>query len=199
MVEKEFQLDSYIIELSNVLEWRTLEGLMKYINYKDSQGAFEAAAVIGDMKGSERIESHIRDTKNLSLNNTGDSMTDIHWSNYLYHNFFKALEIYKKHFPYCVVERIIDIQILKYDVGGHYQLHTDDHPGPGVTRTLSFIFRLNNDYEGGDLVWKANNKEFYRSKTKPNSMVVWPSNFQYPHGVEPVTKGRRWSIVAWAR
>lgn len=67
MVEKEFQLDSYIIELSNVLEWRTLEGLMKYINYKDSQGAFEAAAVIGDMKGSERIESHIRDTKNFKF------------------------------------------------------------------------------------------------------------------------------------
>ena len=50
-------------------------------------------------------------------------------------------------------------------MGGHYQVHTDDAPGPSVTRTLSFIFRLNNDYEGGDLVWKANNKEFYRSKT----------------------------------
>ena len=42
-------------------------------------------------------------------------------------------------------------------------------------------------------------KEFARSKTKPNSMLIWPSSFLYPHGVEPVTKGTRYSIVAWAR
>ena len=63
----------------------------------------------------------------------------------------------------------------------------------------TYTFELNNDYEGGDLVWELNGKEFHRSKTKPNSLVIWPSNFLYPHKVEPVTKGLRWSMVAWAR
>ena len=58
---------------------------------------------------------------------------------------------------------------------------------------------MNNDYEGGDLTWSMHGKEFMRSKTKPNSMIIWPSSFLYPHGVEPVTKGTRYSIVAWAR
>ena len=93
--------------------------------------------------------------------------------------------------------RVFYIQALKYSPGGHYITHVDDHPD--VPRSLSFIWRLNNDYEGGDLTWSMHGKEFMRSKTKPNSMIIWPSSFLYPHCVEPITKGTRWSIVAWAR
>ena len=32
----------------------------------------------------------------------------------------------------------------------------------------------------------------------PGRLIVWPSNFMYPHTVKPVTKGTRYSIVAWA-
>ena len=33
---------------------------------------------------------------------------------------------------------------------------------------------------------------------KSNRMIVWPSNFLYPHAVKPVTEGIRYSIVSWA-
>ena len=39
----------------------------------------------------------------------------------------------------------------------------------------------------------------WKLKPEPNSLIMWPSNFLYPHGVEPVSEGTRWSIVAWAR
>lgn len=111
--------------------------------------------------------------------------------------FRKASVTYNKQYEHLRVNDVTDIQVLKYPVGGHYIQHTDDHFN--ISRTLSFIYRLNNDFEGGDLVFNDRDNEMMRLKPEPNSLVIWPSNFLYPHGVEPVTKGVRWSIVAWAR
>lgn len=38
----------------------------------------------------------------------------------------------------------------------------------------------------------------YKIEVKPNRMIVWPSNFMFPHRVAPVTKGVRFSVVSWA-
>ena len=64
---------------------------------------------------------------------------------------------------------------------------------------FSLILLLNNDYQGGRLVF--NNPNFndeYKIETKPGRLIVWPSNFLFPHMVEKVTKGTRYSIVGWA-
>ena len=34
-------------------------------------------------------------------------------------------------------------------------------------------------------------------RPKPGMMVAFPSNRHYLHGVEPVTRGHRYSIVTW--
>ena len=31
----------------------------------------------------------------------------------------------------------------------------------------------------------------------PGAVLIFPSNFMYPHKVEPVTKGTRYSYVSW--
>jgi len=58
---------------------------------------------------------------------------------------------------------------------------------------------LNDDYEGGDLVFAYQylNKEMKRVSLKKGSICFFPSNFLYPHMIEPITKGTRYSIVAW--
>jgi predicted 2-oxoglutarate/Fe(II)-dependent dioxygenase YbiX len=33
---------------------------------------------------------------------------------------------------------------------------------------------------------------------KSTSVIIWPSNFLFPHCVEPIQEGVRYSIVAWA-
>ena len=86
---------------------------------------------------------------------------------------------------------------LKYDEGGHYVYHTDFfhlHP-----RQFSLILLLNNDYKGGELVF--NNPKFdeeYKIETKPGRLIVWPSNFLFPHKVNEVVGGKRYSIVGWS-
>jgi predicted 2-oxoglutarate/Fe(II)-dependent dioxygenase YbiX len=57
---------------------------------------------------------------------------------------------------------------------------------------------LNDDYEGGDVVFGDQRfKEIKRISLKKGSLLAFPSNFLYPHMIEPITKGTRYSIVAW--
>ena len=97
-------------------------------------------------------------------------------------------------------------QILSYSVGGHYKPHVDGESlwrspdneliwKKSIDRDLSIVFFLNNDFEGGDFVFPQLK---IRIKPEPGMMICFPSNHHYLHGVEPVTKGKRYSIVCWA-
>lgn len=96
-------------------------------------------------------------------------------------------------------------QLLCYSVGGHYKPHID---GEGiwtspdqtqiwrktVDRDLSMVLYLNDDFEGGDFVFPDLH---IRIRPEPGLLVCFPSNRYYRHGVEPVTKGNRYSMVSW--
>ena len=98
-------------------------------------------------------------------------------------------------------------QLLVFKPGGHYKPHVDGEAlwnspdGPiwkkSVDRDLSVIFFLNDggkDFEGGDLVFPDCG---IRIRPEKGMMICFPSNRFYVHGVEPVTKGTRYSIVSW--
>ena len=52
---------------------------------------------------------------------------------------------------------------------------------------------LNNDFKGGKFIM-FKNKEF---KLKQGDLIIFPSNFLYPHEITEVTKGTRYSYVSW--
>jgi predicted 2-oxoglutarate/Fe(II)-dependent dioxygenase YbiX len=58
---------------------------------------------------------------------------------------------------------------------------------------LSLLGSLNNNYKGGEFIMF--DKEEY--KIKQGDVLIFPSNFIYPHRVEPVTKGTRYSFISW--
>lgn len=95
-------------------------------------------------------------------------------------------------------KKINQIDLLKYEVGGKYDVHTDTMTDG--TRNVSVIINLNNDYKGGELFFtnpmKVNQK-IKNLKLGKGSIVFFPGNFMYPHGIELVTEGTRYSIVAW--
>jgi SM-20-related protein len=65
---------------------------------------------------------------------------------------------------------------------------------------VSCIYFVNEEYGGGDLVFSfLHTDKKLIIKPKKNNLIVWPSNFMYPHSVEPVTKGERYSVVAWGK
>ena len=138
-------------------------------------------------------------TYNSYLTNVGSSMSACHWNNILYFFFNTYLNKYMESnniidFSY---KEIIDIEILQYKTTGFYTWHTDHFAT--MPRTMSCILLLNNDYEGGNLCFRnPDGSGEWEVEVKPNRMIIWPSNFLYPHMVKPVTKGTRYSAVAWA-
>jgi len=108
----------------------------------------------------------------------------------------KVYSFYKIKFPKIILNKISEIDLLKYDVGGYNKYHVDVYTD--IPRSLSVIINLNNDYKGGDLVFvDQKNKETKRCKLNKGSVIFFPSNFMYPHGIEKITEGTRYSIVAW--
>jgi hypothetical protein len=186
-------LKNYIGIYDGVIPLKALSIFIKYINTK----TFEPARVVG--KGSDNeIQKDIRDTQTLTLSRHSNSMTEVHWQNFLIGTFTKIFNIYAQSFnsDRPLINEIIDVQVLKYETGGFYQYHVDHclkYP-----RTLSGIFLLNNDYEGGELSFRNLNKTGEESiPVAANRLIVWPSNFLFPHTVKPVKKGIRYSVVAW--
>ena len=97
-------------------------------------------------------------------------------------------------------------QLLSYGIGGHYCPHIDGESQwmtpkgeliwkKSTDRDLSMVLFINDDYEGGDFVFPDLK---VRVRPEPGLLVAFPSNHHYKHGVEPVTKGQRYSMVCWA-
>lgn len=90
------------------------------------------------------------------------------------------------------------IRFNRYDPTTQMKLHCDhihsmfDGQIKGVP-ILSVLGSLNDDYEGGELIMFGN----HEIKLPTGSVVVFPSNFMFPHEVKPVKKGIRYSYVSW--
>lgn len=91
------------------------------------------------------------------------------------------------------------VRFNRYQEGQNMKIHCDHihslFPGePKGVPIYTVLGFLNSDYEGGDFVlW-----EDTVMNPEPGSIMVFPSNFLYPHRVETITKGTRYSFVSWA-
>jgi hypothetical protein len=86
-------------------------------------------------------------------------------------------------------------EFLMYDVKGKYETHVDTfHQRSNETRKLTVLAFLNDDFEGGKFYIQNSHERLYPQQT-PGTVLIFPSFM--PHGVEPVTKGIRYSIVTW--
>tara|TARA_R110000772_G_scaffold48782_2_gene111561 strand:+ start:605 stop:1198 length:594 start_codon:yes stop_codon:yes gene_type:complete len=189
-------LQSYIKIYDEVMQKNTLNIFLKIC--KENPNFNDAEVVNTDKNKPFIIDKKIRDVKKWDLHNINEkNITNVFWANYLCHKFNKVLKQYSDDNEIFSKWSILDIQVLKYEKNGMYNFHVDH--GFSIPRTVSLIYFLNDDYEGGELCFKfpGNPQELIIEK-KANRMIAWPSNFLYPHAVKPVTKGTRYSVVSWA-
>jgi len=186
-------LESYVVTFDNIMPSNILKNFKRICK---NNSRFQKAAITGS-KQLNTIDESIRKASTWDLKNTNaDNLTEAHWANFLIHTFSSFINDYQKITNCHQSCQILDIQILKYGLGGHYKFHYDHcEKNP---RTLSCIFLVNDNYEGGELVFKYPNSKLTKIDKKENRMIIWPSNFLYPHSVKPVTKGERISVVTWA-
>mgnify|MGYP003125224645 CR=1 FL=1 len=189
------EIKKFIKIYDNVLP---IKAVSSFLNYCNSKQFHEANVGEGDTK---RVDFEVRRTFVYQLTNQSEFMTEVHWCNLLYKIIREYIARFKKDLnihPEIISPVFInDISILKYETGGFYTWHTDHFNGN--PRTFSCIYLLNNDYEGGKIVFaNPDLSGQFEIDVVPNRLIVWPSNFMFPHRVNPVTKGVRYSVVAWA-
>jgi hypothetical protein len=187
------EVKNFIKIYDEVLPWNVVSNLIRFANVSK----FEETK-IGSHNGGQ-VNFNVRRAFSFGLNNTSNSISNVHWFNLLQFYFDRNLKQYK--FDANILDydykNIIDVEILKYENTGFYTWHVDHFAE--IPRTMSCILLLNNDYEGGNLCFRnPDGSEEWEVEVKPNRMIIWPSNFLYPHTVKPVTKGKRYSVVAWA-
>jgi hypothetical protein len=139
--------------------------------------------IIGNGKGT--INKNIRDTERVLLSqNVGIgatlTATGLNANNYWWqYNITSANQT----------------ELLIYKPDGHYNPHVDTvHQHGPETRKLTALAFLNDDFEGGKFFLNAHGNVYYPLQKK-GTILVFPSFMV--HGVEPVTKGVRYSCVTW--
>jgi len=91
-----------------------------------------------------------------------------------------------------------EIRVNKYEKGQNFNFHCDhihnlfDGQRKGIP-VLSIVGVLNDDYIGGEFImWKDK-----IIKLNQGDVLIFPSNFLYPHKVNSIKKGTRYSFVSW--
>ena len=146
---------------------------------------FENSTILGDGSG---LMSQIRTSKQAWL------CCDTWISGIMYNIFMVANSNY---FKYDLDHFESDVQLTKYETNAHYGWHVDELPvvPPTLPRKLSMSLLLNDDFEGGELELAHAKEKPITVDMKAGSVCVFPSWLM--HRVKPVTKGTRYSLVAW--
>jgi len=190
---------SYILIKPNVINE---QGVQEILNHVRSSEATDLS-VFDPNKSNKTggiewiVDKKMRDTQFMDYEPIKDKVIDL-FRNTVKEviNPFYGIEVSESEMP----------QMLSYGIGGHYKPHIDGESlwrtpdgeliwKKSIDRDLSIVMFLNNDFEGGDFVFPELK---VRVRPEPGMMVCFPSNHHYRHGVEPVTKGKRYSIVCWA-
>jgi PKHD-type hydroxylase len=108
-----------------------------------------------------------------------------------------AQECNRQFFNVDIVGVETNVQLGRYDASdeGHYSWHTD-FAGLRPNRKISISVQLSGpgDYDGGDLELMYGGEPQPLAKDR-GAFLAFPSFML--HRVTPVTRGTRWSLVAW--
>jgi predicted 2-oxoglutarate/Fe(II)-dependent dioxygenase YbiX len=191
---------SYILIRPNIINETGLREIRHHIETSQKTDL----SVFDPQKSNEtgtkqwRVDKNIRDTQHVEMGLLFPKIVDLLKDT--------VREVINPFYEVQISESEVP-QILSYGVGGHYCPHLDGESlwqtpngeliwKKSTDRDLSMVFYLNDDFEGGDFIFPDLK---IRIRPEPGMLICFPSNRHYKHGVEPVTKGKRYSIVCWAQ
>lgn len=184
-------IDNYISHYQNYFPEQFCDKWIEY--FKNVQwGSHKWGNNIGEVGFS----LHNNEPKIYFLN---DEPQEIDFRNIIYNNLKNCVNNYELDIGQnTFVANISKLRLNKYEKNATMLPHVDhiydifDGNIKGIP-VVSFIVNLNDDYEGGELIFS---KEI-KINLKKGDVVIFPSNFMYPHEISAVTAGTRYSIVGW--
>jgi len=122
-----------------------------------------------------------------------DIQADSQW---LYEKVWNTFQAVNRWFKFELFGLVDEIQFARYAAGDSFGWHLDTGGGQTSTRKLSMSVQLSDDgdYIGGDLDFCA--CPLLEARRRRGTIIVFPSFLA--HQVSPITRGTRYSLVAWA-
>jgi predicted 2-oxoglutarate/Fe(II)-dependent dioxygenase YbiX len=146
--------------------------------------------------GQGEVRNDIRNADTINLSTTEVISKNLETRKAIDENLFKiagiAISKYNENFPHARIEEDTGYELLRYREGQFYIEHTDFFKAR--PRSVSCSIVLNDDYEGGEFAFFNKSLKY---KLKKGSIIMFPSNFMFPHEIMEVTKGTRYSIITW--
>lgn len=152
---------------------------------------------VGDMSGSENELKRLAKVRRSPI---AWIRSDVPSNRWIFERLVQQIANINNQFFNYELTDIQSLQFTSYDAKekGFYQKHIDMmYKGTG-TRKLSLSVQLSdtNDYEGGDLLLHYKNEPDVGFRNQ-GTATFFPSWML--HEVTPVTKGKRYSLVAWVQ
>ena len=111
---------------------------------------------------------------------------------------FEYMKIVPPAGKYGVISNFTTPRFNRYESGQRMKPHVDhirtifDGEKKGIP-VYTVLGLLNDEFEGGEfLMW-----EDEKIDLQAGDILIFPSNFMFPHHVEPVKYGKRYSFVSW--
>jgi PKHD-type hydroxylase len=166
---------------SGLLSEPEMDGLIADHRARLTEGAFGTGAVDAEIRRSQIVFLNTRD--------------EYQW---VYERIWGAAQEFNRRFVGVDISGIEgNVQLTRYDSAdrGFYNWHTD-FARTAPNRKISITVQLSGpeDYDGGDLELFFD-REPYRAERTRGALIAFPSFVL--HRVTPVTRGTRWSLVAW--
>ena len=98
---------------------------------------------------------------------------------------FSAAKEYETNYQVKLAEGT-DLELIRYGVSGAVALHADICKG--ITSPVSALVYLNNDYQGGELIFPEFKLQF---KPKVEVSCFFQPHFAYLHYTTPITEGTK--------
>ena len=161
----------------------------KIINEYSNSDLWKDQLASGDIDHSHRRVKGINISIDGKTTDEGKKLDDN-----IFINLTSILKQYVIKFPFLHIESDTGYVLLKYNVDDFYKLHIDQISKGEQTRLISCIICLNDDYTGGEISFFNKQKTF---TLKKGDVLLFPSNFMFPHEVFPILTGTRYSIITW--
>lgn len=181
------KLENYIIEIPNIVSDELCSSLVNEFAESNEWN-------FGFMDG--KVDTYTRNCKTISLSSVNTIQKNSAIRAKLDKDVFgcisSAIQIYNTKFEECTLQQDDGYALLQYSVGEYIKKHVDT--GTNAVRTVSCSLGLNDEYTGGEFYFPNLDKKIKLAK---GSILLFPSNFMYPHEILEVTSGTRYSIITW--
>lgn len=162
----------------------------------------EEAEEIGRFSQSSQIDTHTStaytNTNRSSYSCRVSTGIDARWRPFeegLVKVFHSSFIGYRSYNPHTTASDDTGYELLRYGPGQKFGVHTDVVAGREEGfRILSAVCYLNDNYTGGEL-WFP--RQQVKIRPEAGDVVLFPSNFCYPHSSIPVIEGTKYAVVTW--